>query len=227
MSTDDFSFAANAADFNQHIRASIPDYESLFEKCISLSRRFIQPDTIVLDMGCSTGALLSSIRTRMRHSRRGVQYLGIDVEPEFVAYWQERSGRDIQFKLSDVRAIDRFSNVSFACSLFTVQFIPAKDKVLLLKSLYEGLVDGGSFLIAEKIFAATARLQDALTYPYYDFKLNQGFTAAEVLDKERSLRGQMTLWTRSELDTALRDVGFRELETIWESFPFTAVLAVK
>ena len=43
-------------------------------------------------------------------------------------------------------------------------------------------------IIAEKVFASTARLQDALTFPYYDFKLVNGFTAQDILDKERYRR---------------------------------------
>jgi hypothetical protein len=60
-------------------------------------------------------------------------------------------------------------------------------------------VPGGALMIAEKILATTARFQDALTFPDYDFKQEQGFSAAEILEKERQLRGQMTLGTAKEI----------------------------
>jgi tRNA (cmo5U34)-methyltransferase len=82
-------------------------------------------------------------------------------------------------------------------------------------------------MIAEKVLASSARLQDALTFPYYDYKLERGFSAAEILDKERNLRGQMTLWTASELGQALRCAGFREIEPMWACFPFVGLLAIK
>ncbi len=97
----------------------------------------------------------------------------------------------------------------------------------LLQRIYDGLVEGGALIIAEKTLADTARLQDALAFPYYDIKLEQGFSEKELLDKERSLRGLMNLWTEAELKQALRQVGFREIEPIWRNFAFIGILALK
>lgn len=227
MTPEDFSFARHAETFDDHIRSSIPDYESLVHNCVRLSRRFVQSETVAIDIGCSTGHLLTSIQETTQLARAGVTYIGIDVEPEFGKHWASRTAADVHFEVSDVRYYKGLANVSFACSLFTVQFIPFRDKHSVLRAIHNGLVKGGALLIAEKVLASTSRLQDTLTFPYYDYKLEQGFSPEEILDKERSLRGQMTLWTRNELEAALREVGFRELELIWERFPFLAVLALK
>ena len=80
---------------------------------------------------------------------------------------------------------------------------------------------------AIKPLADTSRLQDALAFPYYDRKLAEGFSEKDLLDKERSLRGQMTLWTEAELRSTLREVGFREIEPIWRNFLFVGFLALK
>jgi tRNA (cmo5U34)-methyltransferase len=101
------------------------------------------------------------------------------------------------------------------------------DKLPLLSRIYAGLVEGGALIIAEKTLAETARLQDALTFPYYDYKLERGFTSEHILDKERSLRGQMTLWTEAELKAALSHVGFCEVEPIWRNLMFVGLLALK
>jgi tRNA (cmo5U34)-methyltransferase len=223
--TEDFSFAAHADSFDEHIRSSIPSYDSLIKKCIGLSRRFVQPDTTVIDVGCSTGRLLASIRQENR--RQNVTYIGIDIEEQFNTHWLPIQAGNIRFEASDARTFASFENISLACSIFTLQFIPPRDKRVVLRNMYAGLVEGGALIIAEKILASTSRIQDALTFPYLDYKREQGFSPAEILDKERNLRGQMTLWTRDELVTLLRETGFRELEPIWESFPFTALLALR
>ena len=80
------------------------------------------------------------------------------------------------------------------------------------------MVEGGALIIAEKTLAVSARQQDALMGPYYDYKLEQGFSEKELLDKARSLRGQMTLWTEAELKRSLRQVGFQEIQPIWRNF---------
>ena len=105
--------------------------------------------------------------------------------------------------------------------------LKAKGMGGLLRRIYEGLVEGGALIIAEKTVAETGRIQDAITFPYYDFKIKMGFSEKDILDKERALRGQMTLWTETELKRALRQVGFREIESIWRNYMFVGHLALK
>lgn len=227
MSKREFSFASQARDFDNHISASIPSYEYLIEKCVGLSRRFVQNDTKVIDIGCSTGSLLALIEKQCRQHRHGVSYLGLDIEPGFAFHWRRIEAAGLRFQQSDARTFRDYHNISLACSIFSLQFVPPSDKAGLLTRIYDGLVVGGSLLISEKILASTARLQDALTFPYYDHKIGRRFKPEEILDKERTLRGQMTLWTHKELETNLRDAGFSEVEIIWDSFPFIAMIAIK
>ena len=224
--TKDFSFGEHASTFDHHIRSSIPGYKELLEKFVRLSRRFVQPNTHVYDIGCSTGRLLASIRQENRASRQQVRYVGIDCEPRFEAHWIRRRARDLDFRIGDVRnwAYERSSLVT---SVFTVQFVPPMNKRELLKRIYDCLVEGGALMIAEKTLAETARLQDALTFPYYDHKLRAGFTPEQVLLKERSLRGQMTLLSEAELREALKQAGFREIERVWGEAPFAGFVALK
>ena len=70
----DFSFAHHAAKFRSHIGSSIPGYKTeLVPASIRLSRRFVQRGTTVLDIGCSTGHTLASIRRPTRpHGRMSI-----------------------------------------------------------------------------------------------------------------------------------------------------------
>jgi len=224
----DFSFGDHAPKFDSHIRASIPGYEDvLLPMCVGLSHRFVQPGTRVVDVGCSTGHLLAKIRNVNSASRVGVEYVGIDCESNFAEQWKKRRSRNIGFQACDARTYEGFKNVSLALSLFTVQFIRSADKLHLLSRIYAGLVDGGALIIAEKTAAETGRLQDALASYYYDVKRKRGFTPEQILDKNRSLQGQMTPWTDAELEATLIQVGFREVAPIWRSLMFVGILALK
>jgi tRNA (cmo5U34)-methyltransferase len=223
-----FSFAEHAPTFRNHISSSIPGYKGgLLPTCVSLTRRFVQPETRVIDIGCSTGHLLASVRRANQTARPDVEYIGIDIEPGFSVPWNKFRAKNLHFEVADARTYQGYVDLSVVLSIFTLQFIRPVDKQPLLKRVYDGLVEGGALLIAEKVFAETARFQDALTFPYYDYKLGKGFSPQHILDKERSLRGQMTLWTEVELRSALCQAGFREIQSIWRSAVFVGLLVLK
>jgi tRNA (cmo5U34)-methyltransferase len=226
--TTDFSFALHARGFLKHIYASVPDHkDGLIPTCVGLSRRFAQRSTTVLDVGCSTGHVLASIRKANQATGRQLEYVGIDIEPGFRRNWQRMKAENLRFEVADATTYRGYENLSQVLCLFTLQFIRPVDKLPLLHRIYNGLLAGGALIIAEKTLAETSRVQDAWTFPYYDHKLRKGFSADDILRKERSLRGQMTLWTERELRSALRSVGFSDIESIWRNQMFVGVLALK
>lgn len=226
MTIQKFNFGDRAPTFDAHISSSIPGLNLLGEQCVKLSRRFIQDGSTVIDVGCSTGKLLDAVRRYNIKARSSVRYVGIDIEPKFQDQWDRRRGANLHFEVGDIREFSDYRSLSLAISAFTLQFLPEPDKMPLLRRLHSGLRDGGATIIAQKALASTARLQDALTFPFYDHKAKY-FSAEDILRKEQELRGQMTLWSEDELRSKLREVGFREIELIWASFPFIAMLALK
>jgi tRNA (cmo5U34)-methyltransferase len=223
----DFSFAEHAVDFDAHIGASIPGYDRLGWWCEKLSRRFVQSGTRVIDVGCSTGNLLRHVRDANHASRRCVDYVGIDVEPCFEPQWRELRANDLRFEERDALCFD-FANSSLVIASFTLQFSPERKKLNLLQSVYDGLVDGGALVIAEKTLANSSALQELIAFTYYDHKRKM-FTAQEILDKERRLRGLMTPWTRARLVRALCAVSFspHDIDSFWQDGPFVGLVAIK
>src|SRR5690349_1645393 len=122
--TRDFNFGDHSESFDDHIRQSIPGLDVLRSMVVDLSRTFVQPDTTVLDIGCSTGSALEAVRNANNRARASVRYLGIDTEEKFKGAWSSRSGADISFAVLDACRYDDFKNLSLVTSLFTLQFIP-------------------------------------------------------------------------------------------------------
>ena len=226
MSIEDFSFAAQAPAFQNHISRSIPGYDDLLDQCRALSRRFVRTETRVIDIGCSTGHFIAGLAEH-NVKRSDVSFIGLDIESRFGETWKGFSLPNLRFLIEDIRYFSGYSESSLVSSFFTLQFLREGDRLPLLRRINDGLIEGGALIIAEKILANTSRLQDALTFPYYDFKIANGFTAEEVLNKERMLRGQMTTWKQVELEKALLVAGFPEVQLIWCNFPFVAFLAIK
>lgn len=87
MTTKDFSFARHAEEFDGHISSSIPGYGDLADLCARLAGRFIQEETTVLDIGCTTGKLLAAVHELTASRRKDVSYVGIDIEAQFRQHW--------------------------------------------------------------------------------------------------------------------------------------------
>jgi tRNA (cmo5U34)-methyltransferase len=210
-----FSFADHARDFDSHIKASIRDIDGLRDDIVNLSRYHVQGGTNVVDIGCSEGTVLRAVRDANRATRPGVRYLGIDAEPSFGDHWRAHGADDLEFRVADARSHE-FENASLVISLFTLQFIPARDRVPLLRRIYDGLIEGGALIIAEKVLANSARFQEMLTTNYHGYK-RRGFSADAILEKAFGLRGMMDPWEEPRLLGALHAAGFRpdEVQPLW------------
>jgi len=171
---------------------------------------------------------LRSVRDHHRKRCASVKYVGLDVEGEFKDQWFSRRARNLKFKKADARTYDGYENLSLVFSLFTLQFLPEKDRLALVTKIYEGLNEGGAFILSEKVHAKNAKIQEMVTFTYYDYKL-KAFTANEVLNKERSIRSQMHLWSEYKIFEMLRAAGFvaNNMQLFWRNHLFIGVLAWK
>ena len=126
----------------------------------------------------------------MRKKHPSVEYIGLDIEKGFKDHWQKRRAPNLKFKQCDVRTFDNFKKLSLVYSLFTLQFLPERDRLKLVKRIYNGLVEGGALILSEKVLAEVMRkYRICLAFTYYDFK-REAFSASEILDKEKSIRDQ-------------------------------------
>jgi len=224
----DFSFARHAEKFDDHINTSIRGYADLRSDARSLGQYFIQKNSRVVDIGCSSGEFLRSVRDFNQKRYASVRYLGLDVEDGFADGWKKHRAGNVGFRKADVRSTDAFKGTSIVYSLFTLQFLPEADRLPLVKRIYEELNEGGAFIFAEKVHAKNAKLQEMLTFIYYDFK-KRTFSEKDILDKEQSIRDQMRLWSEYKLFEMLRAAGFssNNLQLFWRNHLFVGILAWK
>lgn len=227
-----FSFAKYAAQegaFDEHINASIPNLDGLRADCVSLSQFFIQKRTKVVDIGCSSGALLRQVRDFNQERYGSAKYVGLDIEGGFTKEWAKhrQEASNIQFKVQDARTYD-YRNASLVYSIFTLQFLLERDRVPLVKRIYEGLVDGGALILAEKVVAKNAKFQDMLSTIYHSYKLKH-FTAEEVMKKQRDIVDQMKPWSEFKNFEMLRSAGFVSINTqlFWRRHLFLGIVAYK
>jgi tRNA (cmo5U34)-methyltransferase len=223
--TLEFSFAAFADGFDDHIRRSIRGYDDLVEDCLRISEYFIEDRTSVLDIGCSAGTFLRQLREQNAERAPGARYVGIEIEDRFTSQWH---GEGIEYVVADIRDYKLPPDCSFVTSLFSLQFVAEKERQGILERIHESLAPGGALVLAEKTLSRCTKLQDILTFVHYDFK-RQHFSEAEILEKERPLRSMMKLWTEDQIAESLVLAGFSRdrVQCFWRNHSFAAFLALK
>ena len=222
--TQPFTFAQRAEGFDTHIELSIRGYSNLIDDVLKLSEYFVEDDTKVIDIGCSTGKMLRAMIDQNTFSKRA-SYIGIELEEEFVAGWEEDTKPNLYFYNLDVRDYN-FENCSFISSIFTLMFMPPHQRETVIKNIYNGLNSGGAFVFSEKTMADSAKIQDIRTFTYYDYK-RKSFTTDDIMDKEKTLRSMAKPNTREELLNMCKAAGFSKIESFWQNHAFVGFLAIK
>ena len=229
----DFTFAHRQEGFDEHINWSIRGYSDLLNDVISFSRYFVENDTTVVDIGCSTGKLTQSLMEYNHEIAPTANYIGVEIAEGFFSDLDKRivqiqkkvSPALVEFVYDDVRNYE-FNNCSLVTSIFTLQFMSKKDRARVIQDIYDGLNPGGGFIFAEKIDCENARLQDMMTFNYYDFKGNK-FKYNDIMTKEKTLRHMLKPNTWQEIEDMVLGAGFKTVEQSWRNFNFVGAIAIK
>jgi len=221
-----FTFATENEGFDNHIDKSIRGYSHLWGDILTLSKYFIEDYTQVVDIGCSTGKLLKGMMEQNKEHIPNAQYTGIEIEDDFYGDYNfdENKYEQLSYYRGDVRDYD-FQNCSLVTSIFTLQFMSPKDRQDTINKIHSGLNTGGAFIFSEKTFSCNPRIQDMMTFTFYDYK-RKNFSDKEILDKEVQLRHMMKLNSKTELYKMLDTAGF-EVHNFWQNFNFMGAIALK
>jgi tRNA (cmo5U34)-methyltransferase len=234
MKEPDFTFAHRDEGFDNHIEHSIRGYNELHNDIVNLSRYFVEDNKTVVDIGCSTGKTIHAMMRQNHTFAPNANYIGVEYASGFVKDMSNRSDEikkegigGALFLNEDIRNF-KFENCSLITSIFTLQFMPPSSRRDVLKQIYNGLESGGAFIFSEKTMARCARIQEILTFTYYDYK-RKNFTDSDILDKERELRHMLKPNTWNDLHSMLMTAGFdpHKINPFWQNHLFIGAIAIK
>ncbi len=211
--------------FEAHVGKSVPLYEEGHALIEKLSDYFVKDDSVCYELGASTGKL--SHRLASRHDFRDARFIGLEKEADMVEKARELYQKpNLTFLEADVTDFS-YEKADLIVAYYTVQFIHPKLRQQLIDTVYEQLHWGGAFIMYEKVRGSDARFQDILTGLYTDYKLDQGYSAEEIVAKSRSLKGVLEPFsTQGNLDM-LRRAGFVDIMTVQKYMNFEGFLAIK
>lgn len=215
--------------FDQHVARSVPFYHEGHALICALSDYFVKDGSTCYDLGCSTGTLALRLAEHNRHRER-LAVIGLDNEPDMVARAGQKleslSVPGVEFVVDDLVQAE-LGSCDLITAYYTIQFVRPSVRQEVLNKVYQALNWGGAFLLFEKVRGPDARFQDILSSLYTDYKLQQDYTAEEILEKSRSLKGVLEPFsTQGNLDL-LQRAGFVDITTVMKYVCFEGFLAIK
>lgn len=220
-----------AEQFDDHVRKSIPNYSTIQTQTVKLTDWFTRTDdeSVIYDLGCATGETLKLLC--QHHRGDDISLVGLDVEPAMLEKAREKTAGNDRVRLTqrDLRRHQQYPDATVVVSLFTLSFLPEDDRAALLDAVYRDLDRGGALIFCEKTRATTAWAQDIFTEHYWDYKSERGLDDGQILDKARTLRGQLRPLTEAEYREMLVSAGFDEddIEVWYRYYPWLGVVARK
>lgn len=209
-----WSFENISGDFDEHILRSIPLYRQGHELICYYSDFFLKPDSVVYDIGCSTGTMLAQL-ARRHPTKANLRLIGIDKVSDMVERASRLAEQDGRLSFVAANALDiDFSPCDMMIANYTIQFLPPRVRQGLIDTLYRALNWGGAFFMFEKVRAPDGRFQDYANQVYIEFKLDKGFTAAEIVNKARSIKGVMEPFSSQGNIDMLECAGFTDIVTL-------------
>jgi tRNA (cmo5U34)-methyltransferase len=223
-----WSFGGNVfKNFEKHINKSVPLYSTTHNLYLNLSDFFLQSESHIIDIGCSTGNFINQLYERHKNNEKNIKYLGIDNTKEMINFCKKKyKKKNLNFLFSNIENYN-FPKSSIISSFYTIQFISQKNRQKLINKIFNALNWGGAFFMVEKVRGPDARFQDILNQVYIEFKLSQGFTESQIINKSKSLKGILEPFSSKGNLDLLKRAGFQDIITVFKYACFEGLLAIK
>jgi len=211
--------------FETHIQKSVPLYQEGHDLVTKLSDYFIKDDSICYELGSSTGCLISKLS--QRHSSKKAKFIGVEIEEDMLKKANTLyKNNNLSFVCEDITTM-KFEKSDLIVSYYSIQFIHPKLRQELISKIYEALNWGGAFIFYEKVRANDARFQDIITNLYTEYKLDQGYSANEIINKTKSLKGVLEPFSTQGNIDLLKRAGFLDILSIQKYMNFEGFLIIK
>lgn len=215
-----------AGVFDDMLARSIPQYELMRESCNALAASYITPNTNVIDIGCSCGEAIRGIVDAFNKENT---FIGLEASPAMIAEAKKRYKNvpSVDIIQHDLRTDSIPKGASVVMSILTLMFTPIEYRHGILKKCYDSLLNGGAFILVEKVLGETPEIHDAITEQYYNMKRRNGYSDEQIDRKKLSLEGVQVSVTASMNVRFMEAAGFSNIDCFWRWMNFAGWVAIK
>jgi len=227
---EDFQFSPKVAEvFDDMLERSVPFYKEITAMTASLLAAFVPQGATIYDLGCSTGATLLELARRLPHL--DLHCVGIDssaamVEKASVKAEMYSKADRVRFVQADILSYPLAQPAAILLN-YTLQFVRPLQRPAFIERLYAALPPGGILVLCEKTISHSPEFNRAFIGYYLDFKRRQGYSEIEIAKKREALENVLVPFSVAENLALLREAGFAQVETFFQWFNFSGMVARK
>jgi len=218
-----------AGVFPDMLARSIPGYAATLEAIGSLAGRHVTPDTRCYDLGCSLGAATLAMRRNIEAP--GCEIRAVDQAAAMVQRCREIVAADTSLtpvivEEADVRDV-AIENASMIVMNYTLQFLPTVDRTDMIRRIHDGMVEGGVFVLSEKVADDDPAIESLLIDLHHEFKRANAYSELEIARKRTALENVLIPEpTGAHLDRLL-DAGFEHRGVWLKHYNFLSIVAIR
>lgn len=215
-----------ATVFDDMLARSIPQYEVMRQAVYDLAAPHVQPNSWIVDLGCSRGEALAPFVTQFESHNH---YLGIELSEAmyYAARTRFAGNQQVVIRQADLRTQYPIEPASVILSVLTLQFTPIEYRQRILKQAYTSLLPGGAFILVEKVLGTTAEIDSLMVANYYALKGANGYSPEQIERKRLSLEGVLVPVTARWNEDLLQSAGFSQVDCFWRWMNFAGWIALK
>jgi len=224
---------AVARVFPDMLSRSIPGYAASLEAIGSLAARYVRPGTKCYDLGCSLGAATLAMRQGIRAP--DCRIIAVDNSEAMVEHCQAVVDKDnkssptqtpVEVRLGDIRDTS-IANASMVVMNYTLQFLDPDAREATIRRTYDGLIEGGLFLLSEKVVDEDSHMEELLVDLHHEHKRRNDYSQLEISRKRAALENVLVPETVAAHRERLVNAGFAHCAVWLRYFNFVSIVAIK
>ena len=215
-----------AAVFDDMLERSVPFYKESQKITEFFALKQLKDDSIMYDLGSSTGSLLINISKKLKCE---ATLVGLDNSEAMLEQARKKSvalGAKIELLNADILEYD-YKEADLFVSNYTLQFIRPLVREELVKKIADSLKKDGIFIFSEKVISHHSKLNKDLIECYYDFKKEQGYSEYEIMQKREALENVLVPYSEDENIRMAKNCGFSHCEAVFRWANFATFIAIK
>jgi tRNA (cmo5U34)-methyltransferase len=191
----DFAFSENMVgeNFNNHVKEQLPFYEMVTDAVTMIVRNYLPENGLIYDIGASTGNITSNIASFA--ISRNAKVESIERSEDMAKTWR---GHGMIHVVNATKF--EYKNFDVCVCFLVLMFMSIEERENLLLNLTNKLKKGGVIIVVDKLLVEGGYFGTVLRRLTLDWKLKNGATAKEIINKELSLSGVQRPMTKEEVN---------------------------